>query len=314
MTGIVYVCGACGQQSLLPGLCESCIRTRKYVTKRPRQVGPVQSLDDVSVQDLPRYPVIGFTGIENSLAGGFVRGSALLLHGGPGVGKSTMALELCEAMGRYQHGGGLYVSAEQMMAHVKMMAMRVNVDPRRIRVMETQILEDVVTAVEASPRPIFVVVDSLQELHLAARYEGREIVTVCQELVRLARETECAMLILCHETKDETVAGPRQLEHIVDGLVNMEGWVDKDGIGGVRWRVHSKYRFGPVPKEVMLLRTEMGGLYERGSKTRRGGSADGSGSERDTSPDAQSGPGDDARRRIGPGSEAGSAGDPPGGA
>jgi DNA repair protein RadA/Sms len=287
--GIIYVCGACGQHSLLPGLCAPCMRGHKYVTKQPRKVGPVQSLDEVSVLDLPRLPVIGFTEIENSLAGGFVRGSVLLLHGGPGVGKSTLGLQLCEAMGRYQHDGGLYVSAEQMIAHVKMMAMRVNVDPRYVRVIETQELEDVVTAVEIG-HPIFVVIDSLQELHLSIRYDGSEIVAVCQELVRLARETNAVLLLICHETKDDSVAGPRRLEHIVDGMVNLEGWVDTDGTGGIRWRVHSKYRFGPVPKDVMLLRTLMGGLYERGSAKGRGGSADGSGGAGASPKDAEGDP------------------------
>jgi DNA repair protein RadA/Sms len=271
MTGTIYVCGACGQQSLLPGVCLSCAKVRKYVTKVPRIVGLVQSLDEVSVADLPRLPVIGFPGIENSLAGGFVRGSVLLFHGGPGVGKSTLGLQLCETMGRYQHDGGLYVSAEQMIAHVKMMAVRVNVDPHYIRVIETQELEDVVAAVEAA-HPALVVIDSLQELHLSVRYDGSEVVAVCRELVRLARETQAALLLVCHETKDESIAGPRQLEHIVDGMVSME----PNG-AAFMWRVYGKYRFGPVPKDVILLRASMGGFYESGTTQGRGRRADGSG-------------------------------------
>jgi DNA repair protein RadA/Sms len=265
---VIYVCPACGQHSLLSGLCAPCMRGHKYVTKIARIMGPVQSLAEVSVQDMPRYPVIGFTGIENALAGGFVKGSVLLLHGGPGVGKSTLGLQLCEAMGRYQSGGGLYVSAEQMLAHVKMMAMRVQVDSHYVRVVETKLLEEVIYAVE-STRPVFVVVDSLQEIHLTYSYEGREIVVVCEQLVRLARETNCAILLLCHETKDDTVAGPRILEHLVDGMVSMESSNATDVIVGVQWRLHTKYRFGPVPKDVFLLRTEMGRLYERGSATSR---------------------------------------------
>lgn len=270
---MIYVCPACGLSSLLSGVCGRCATGRKYITKVARITGPVQSLAEVSVQDMPRYPVIGFTGIENALAGGFVKGSVLLLHGGPGVGKSTLGLQLCEAMGRYQTGGGLYVSAEQMIAHVKMMAMRVRVDPAYIAVLETSMLEEIVNAVEVS-RPIFVVVDSLQAVHLSYSFEGREIVVVCEQLVRLARETSCAIVLLCHETKDDSVAGPRTLEHLVDGMVSLEVASYSSKNDCVLWRVHDKYRFGPVPQDVFLLRTLMGGFYERGAKAGRGSADD----------------------------------------
>jgi len=272
---MIFRCPRCGQTSLLDGLCAECAKGRRYVTKVPKTEGPATLLSDVSVQDVPRLTMPGFPALDDSLHGGFVRGSALLLHGGPGIGKSTLALQLCGRIGRLVPS--LYVTTEQMLAHVKMLADRVEVQMDVVYALATQNFADVVTSVERL-RPAFVVIDALQNLNLFEPYDGNRMVAVCNGLVRLARQQTCAVVIVCHETKDETFAGPRTLEHVVDGMVSLSA--AKEDESSVLWTVYSKYRFGPVPYTVALGQHSHGGFYERYHPAHHTGRADGDRSPR----------------------------------
>lgn len=256
---MTYFCRRCGLTSLVPGLCGECLKIWQYVTKAPQVDGPAMLLADVSVSDLPRLSIPMFPQIENSLNGGLPRGAVMLVHGGPGIGKSTLALQLCARMSRVGPTMPLYVTTEQMLAHIKMAVVRLGLDMGRVYALATQNVLDVVRSV-AVVRPAVLVIDSLQNMNLYEPHDGNRMVAVCNMLVALARHQNCAILIICHETKDEDFAGPRTLEHIVDGMIALtpSTVVPTEVI----WRVYSKYRFGPVPRFVLLQRSDEGGFHE----------------------------------------------------
>jgi len=231
-----------------------------------REESESRLISEVSVGGLSRLAVPGFPSVEDMLAGGFVPGSVTLLHGGPGVGKSTLAFQWCDAVAKLNTVGPVphYIASEQMLEHVKLMAVRIGLAHAPIRVAYSIDVDEVCTLLETWSPP-FAVVDSLQNLHLYRDVRGAEPVVVCAELVHVARAKSIALVLICHETKDGDYAGPRTLEHLVDCMISLElpsdDEEDKAPSSLLKLTVHGKYRFGSVPRIAYVRRDEEGKFY-----------------------------------------------------
>jgi DNA repair protein RadA/Sms len=195
--------------------------------------------------------------VDRVLGGGLVPGSVVLLAGEPGIGKSTLLLQLMDAI--VQRGGSsLLAAGEESPRQVSLRARRVAQRPEGLRVVAVRSLERILAAA-SSEKPDLLVVDSIQSV---AKSEFDQppgsLVQVREcagELVRRAKESGTAILISGHVTKDGTVAGPKTLEHLVDAVLNLEG----DRSGSLRLLRATKNRFGSC-EEVGVFTMENRGL------------------------------------------------------
>lgn len=250
MTGFICPNPLCGQRSLVAGWCQSCAKRKNYVHVRPESEAGLQVLRQVRANDIPRLPIPEWPGVENALHGGFVLGSVTALYGDPGAGKSTLALQLADAMASLGPSG--YLSSEQLVPHVKLTAVRIGLHESPVLVGSVNIVEEV----EAHAHKIgfrFLVVDSLHNLG-----GDGTVVDKTQRLVSLARARRFALLIVLHVTTDGDYSGPRAIEHEVDCMTRL---ACEDGL---TWRldVIGKYRYGPVPRSAKLGRETHGGFFD----------------------------------------------------
>src|SRR3954465_10078560 len=233
----IFVCSSCGHDSAKwHGRCPGCKEWNSMVEERPvapvpgrpkgsskRPVKPVP-LAEVEAPKLRRL-VTGIGELDRVLGGGLVPGSMVLIGGSPGIGKSTItggALGNVAAAGRRV----LYVSGEESAARVKLRAERLGPDALRVPIVAETDLEAVEATLEAE-RPEVCVVDSVQtlvsrELSGAAGSVG-QVREVAGRLTRIAKERDVAILLVGHVTKEDALAGPRVLEHLVDCALQFEG-------------------------------------------------------------------------------------------
>ncbi len=266
----VYACNECGaQQPRMLGRCPECGAWGSLGEEAftPNAVPgaavagtgnkPV-ALGEVEIRDLPRL-ASGISELDRVLGGGAVPGSVILLGGEPGVGKSTLGLQVA---GRVQAAGRkvLYVSGEESPAQIRLRADRLEGVPAEIRLLAE-------TRVEALLRhwkelaPDLVLIDSIQTMHCDRVESAPGSVAQVREsaalLAAAARRTGAALLVIGHVTKDGSLAGPRLLEHLVDVVLGFEG--DRDR--AFRLLRASKNRFGST-QEVGVFRMDAAGLAE----------------------------------------------------
>jgi DNA repair protein RadA/Sms len=182
----------------------------------------VQRLRDVTVDEAKRLAT-GVPELDRVLGGGLVRGSLVLVGGEPGVGKSTLLLMALRAMSRSERA--LLVTGEESVAQVGLRADRLG-GPESVEILaETEL--DAVCATLERERPAVCVIDSVQTLHATALGSAPGSVAQVREaagrLLRVAKESGVATILVGHVTKDGTVAGPRVLEHLVDCVLQFEG-------------------------------------------------------------------------------------------
>ena len=209
--------------------------------------------------DLAERVPTGITEFDRCLGGGLVPGSLVLLGGEPGIGKSTLLLQVSEALAR-PDGPVLYVSGEESPAQVRLRARRLSLAGAHVHVLgETDI--DAVLAEAQRLRPALAVVDSIQVMHDAALPSGPGTVSQVRQcadrFLRLAKETQTAVILIGHVTKDGSLAGPRTLEHVVDTVLSFESQ------GGQLHRLVRTLnnRFGPAG-EVGVFEMKGDGLAE----------------------------------------------------
>ncbi len=262
-----YRCKGCGYVSpKWLGRCPGCgvwesfarvedaPKARDATLARER-LHPLSELDP-----LPKARVhTGMPEMDRLLGGGLIPGSVVLLGGEPGVGKSTLLLQLAGALSTH-HGNVLYISGEESPAQVKLRAQRLDVPEERLYVLDEQDLLPMADAVEQLS-PVALVVDSLQTVR--ARPEGGELGAVSQVreaaglLARLAKAAGMVCFLVSHITKGGEFAGPKTVEHLVDVALYLEGARD----GELRLMRSVKNRFGATD-EVAVLRMEAKGLRE----------------------------------------------------
>jgi DNA repair protein RadA/Sms len=261
----VFVCSECGQQvAQWVGRCPGCsawgtIAERSAGTPGAGRGGPVLPLLGVDPVDHPtvvRVPT-GIEGVDRVLGGGLVPATVALLAGEPGIGKSTLLLQLVASLA----GSGkacLVASGEESREQVAMRAARLGLPADRISFVPGRELGDVLAAA-ADVRPFLVAVDSVQALRdgsLGSAAGGPAQVRACADaLVGFAKAHGVAVLMTGHVTKDGDVAGPRTLEHAVDVVLAFDG----DPRSGLRMLSSGKNRFG-AEGEIVWFEMRADGL------------------------------------------------------
>ena len=222
----------------------------------------VIDLADVEAEELPRI-VTGLEEFDRVMGGGLVPGGVSLIGGDPGIGKSTLLLQVMSRL-VLQGRSALYVSGEESSGQVAMRAKRLAIDPHGLQLMSEIELEKIEDALIAR-KPEFVVIDSIQTLFSSALDSAPGSVTQVREcsarLTRLAKTSGATLFFVGHVTKDGALAGPRVLEHIVDTVLYFEG----DTHSNFRLVRAFKNRFGAVNELGVFARhlESVGDLFVR---------------------------------------------------
>ncbi|HBI84676.1 MAG TPA: DNA repair protein RadA [Ruminococcus sp.] len=273
-----YECTACG--AVYPkwqGRCDSCgawntVEEALPEIKTPvsRGGGPaggsgravsasaqIRELSEIGTNDDIRYDT-GISELNRVLGGGLVKGSVVLLGGEPGIGKSTLLLQICQYLGR-EHSI-LYVSGEESARQIKLRAQRLGVDSESLYLLTVSDAESVCETIMES-EPDVVIIDSIQTMHLDGLTSGSGSVPQVREctnlFMRTAKAKEIPIFLVGHVTKDGTIAGPKVMEHIVDAVLIFEG----DRYQSVRVLRAVKNRFGST-NEIGVFEMRDTGLSE----------------------------------------------------
>lgn len=238
-TRSVYVCSNCGyESSKWNGKCPSCgewntlEEVETVVSKSSRSTSKKTS--DVSDKILElssvdaRYEEIryktGMNELDRVLGGGLVKGSLVLLGGEPGIGKSTLLLQICQFLG--EEHTILYVSGEESARQIKLRADRLGVDTENLYLLAETDAEAICEAV-VKEKPEIVIIDSIQTMGIRDISSAQGSITQVRECTNLfmhtAKSEEIPMLIVGHVNKDGAIAGPKVMEHIVDAVLFFEG-------------------------------------------------------------------------------------------
>lgn len=233
----VWVCSECGYESpKWNGQCPACgewnsfneeIKTQSKKNhleriKNKSYERPVL-LNQISNKDENRYKT-GLNEFDRVLGGGIVKGSLLLLGGDPGIGKSTILLQICNYL--VEKLNILYVSGEESKRQLKLRAIRLNVNSENLYIMTETDIESILEEIRQN-KPNIVIIDSIQTMSHHELSSPPGSVTQVKEctnlLMRLAKELEISIIIVGHVNKDGAIAGPKVLEHIVDAVLYFEG-------------------------------------------------------------------------------------------
>jgi DNA repair protein RadA/Sms len=251
-------CDACGEWNTLVEEVEATT-TKSRTAARTRRESPASSpvaIGDVAVTRAIRMSS-GLRELDYVLGGGIVDGSVVLIGGEPGIGKSTLLLQVAASSARVGKRT-LYVSAEESAPQVRMRAERLGESALLVGLLAETALEDILaTARETAPD--LLVIDSIQTIY-SAELEGApgnvgQVRECAARLMRYAKESGCAVFIVGHVTKGGGVAGPKTLEHIVDTVLYFEG----DSSLDFRVLRATKNRFGSVD-EIGVFRMTSSGL------------------------------------------------------
>jgi DNA repair protein RadA/Sms len=268
-TRTLYTCSACGAESpQWAGQCNDCggwntlsevvvmtkgtsSRFTGYSGEAPQMV---QRLSAVKTDQQMRTSV-GMQELDRVLGGGLVTGSVVLIGGDPGIGKSTLLLQVLSALS----GGldSLYVTGEESLQQISLRARRLGIKGDDIRLFSETSVERIIATAD-SERPQVMVLDSIQTLYTEALQSAPGSVAQVREsaaqLVRFAKQSGIAMFLVGHVTKEGQLAGPRVLEHMVDTVLYFEG------DPGDRYRILRaiKNRFGAVNELGVFAMTEHG--------------------------------------------------------
>lgn len=267
----VFICDVCGYESRKwLGKCPGC---EAWNTLVEQQVAPLDNartqvfaqsfeppvpLSSVRMQEWGRMQS-GMDELDRVLGGGLVKGSAVLVAGDPGIGKSTLLMQLCAQVQRRWAVPVLYISAEESLQQLKMRADRLGVGGDIFVCAQTE-LEGIEAAIqEVAPR--LVVVDSVQTVYRSGMMTTpgsvSQVRACAHTLVRAAKQTGAAVLMVGHVTKEGAIAGPRVLEHMVDTVLYFEG--EKNH--GFRILRAVKNRFGST-NEIALFEMTDAGMQE----------------------------------------------------
>jgi DNA repair protein RadA/Sms len=270
-----YVCQACGSISFRwQGQCADCGEWNSLTEDAPETVfsakhdlssgGRAISFEPLNTpgEKLQRRAT-GLAEFDRALGGGLVPGSAILMGGDPGIGKSTLLLQ---AAARIAQSGAeaVYISGEEAAGQVRLRAERLGLAAAPIRLAAATSVRDILTTLGGMAPPALLVIDSIQTMH-SDQIEGAPG-TVSQvrgcafELIRYAKENGVVLVLVGHVTKDGAIAGPRVLEHMVDVVMSFEG----ERSHQYRILRSLKNRFGPVD-EIGVFAMAGQGLEEVGN-------------------------------------------------
>ena len=214
-------CGACGAwNSIVEQVEKSTKSSKKSVTKGIVKACPIT---DIDTSDEIRFPT-GMGELDRVLGGGAVKGSLVLVGGAPGIGKSTLMLQICKQLGTFSKV--LYVSGEESAHQLKLRAQRLEVDSTQLFVLSETCLGNILDCVDHE-KPDVLIVDSIQTLYneeLDSPAGGVGQVKDCtMSLMQLAKGQGITVFVIGHVNKEGSIAGPKVLEHMVDCVLYFEG-------------------------------------------------------------------------------------------
>ena len=268
--GFCYVCGSGSPLEEAPTPTSSPFlppprsNTTSITSGTPRETSEPTELSEVSLEDTPRI-ILPYPEINRVLGGGLVPGSVVLLAGDPGIGKSTLMLQMAGALAPEKlvddaRGSVLYVSGEESASQVRLRGDRLGIDGRNLLLLNETSAENVLGWMDKT-EPVAVLVDSIQTLYTDESSSAPGTVTQIREGARLlmgwAKANRTPVIIAGHVTKEGDVAGPRVLEHMVDVVLHLEG----ERTTELRILRSEKNRFGSTD-EVALFQMEGNGLVE----------------------------------------------------
>ncbi len=235
---IAYVCQSCGAAyAKWAGKCEACGAWNTLVeetasappgglTPAPRGKGHGLNFEDLSGDPTPAKRLLtGISELDRALGGGLVPASAILVGGDPGIGKSTILLQAAAALGR-RGISVAYVSGEEAIAQIQDRARRLGLAEAPVKLAAETELRAIIDGVKRT-KPQVLIVDSIQTMWSdaigAAPGTVAQVRACAHDLVRFAKKSGCALLLVGHVTKDGQVAGPKVVEHLVDAVLYFEG-------------------------------------------------------------------------------------------
>jgi len=262
-TKTIYACNECGAESTKwYGRCPSCgawnsmeeqIQSQSGTASSVATRADIQSISKITPNSKQRY-CTSLKELDRVLGGGIVRGGLMLIGGDPGIGKSTLLLQICEHLGKDKKV--LYVSGEESEGQLKLRADRLGVSSPNLFVLCESNLDIVLTTMQAE-NPDILIVDSIQTMHLDDIASASGSVTQVREctaaIMRAAKRMDIPVFVVGHVNKDGAIAGPKVMEHIVDCVLYFEG--DR----------HSSYRLLRCVKNRYGSTNEIG-VFEMGDR------------------------------------------------
>ena len=266
----VFVCQNCGASyPKWTGKCENCgewnslveqaVESGKSVVSRAGSSGRVlkaQTMTDIEASDSAARYKTGFSDLDSVLGGGILPGGVLLLAGQPGIGKSTLLLQVAAHIA--EDSQVLYASGEESASQVKLRAQRLGADKSAaLEFVASTSADDIAATIRANKHKL-IIIDSIQTLSLAeissAPGTVSQITNSSNVIIRAAKESSAAVILVGHVTKEGSIAGPKVLEHLVDVVLQFEG----DRYGGFKVVRAIKNRYGSTAEAAIFEMNEKG--------------------------------------------------------
>lgn len=261
-----YVCASCGELSLSwAGKCPQCgewntlqeeaiIETALGTPASQGRVLHASSVSSLAAKDQARLHT-GMADVDTVLGGGVVNGSVNLIAGQPGIGKSTLLLQLADSLSKKYKV--LYVSGEESGHQIGLRAERLRVSGKQLQLATSNSADDIAASI-ASKEYDLVIVDSIQTVAASAIASAAgsvsQITNSAHLLIQAAKQSSTAVILVGHVTKEGSIAGPKVLEHVVDVVLQLEG----DRYGGFKVLRATKNRYGPTTEAGIFEMVDTG--------------------------------------------------------
>lgn len=263
-----YVCQQCGAvRPKWAGRCDNCGAWNSFVEQVQEVVGAsvvahstgkplkAQKIDDVAPSDQKGRIATSMPDVDTVLGGGIVPASVVLIAGQPGIGKSTLLMQLTALVAKQMPV--LYVSGEESAGQVKVRATRLGAGHENLHLVSSTSADDIAATIRQGEYRL-VIVDSIQTLSMAeiASAPGSvgQITNSSNLLTQAAKASNTALVLVGHVTKEGSIAGPKVLEHMVDVVLNLEG----DRYGGFKVLRAIKNRYGPTDEAAIFEMQDAG--------------------------------------------------------
>ena len=237
-TALAFVCQSCGSaHNKWAGRCDDCGEWNTLVeeaaappigasAKRMGKGRPFVLEGLTASEKEPGRRVTHVNEFDRVAGGGLVPGSALLVGGDPGVGKSTLVLQALAAFAA-RKGAAVYISGEEALAQVRLRAARMDLAHAPVQLGSATCIEDILTTLAGAPPPAILAIDSIQTIWTSALDAApgtiTQVRTATHDLVRFAKASGTSLILVGHVTKDGQIAGPKAVEHLVDAVLYFEG-------------------------------------------------------------------------------------------